>query len=300
MSHRCRRAGDALPALDQQIEGRGTGMRLRPSVPAEQMREACVPDEVGAARQSRRCRIARRHNDEAAEAELGERDRARVNLRPDGAIAIDGEPGFIRRIETDHVEIAARGALGALRRVHAIPDRGMRFLQRLDFHRHAAEGESPALEVEHLVGQSREHELDRLGVDLLRLLRIDAVIFELDRRGAAPEADFEAPAAQLVEHADFLDQPQRVMERHRPDQWTEAKPRRALRHRGEEHARRGRHAERRRVVLGEMISVEPGAIVGLRNFETILVIVRKRAAVAVEVIEDTEFHFLSAPSLAPH
>ena len=49
-----------------------------------------------------------------------------------------------------------------------------------------------------------------------------------------------------------------------------------------------------------MISVEPGAIVGLRNFETILVIVRKRAAIAVEVIEDTEFHFLSAPSLAPH
>ena len=44
-----------------------------------------------------------------------------------------------------------------------------------------------------------------------------------------------------------------------------------------------------------MISVEPGAIVGLRNFETILVIVRKRAAMAVEVIEDTEFHFLSAP-----
>ena len=49
-SHRCRRAGNALAALDQQIEGRGTGMRLRPSMPAEQMRKARVPDEVGAAR----------------------------------------------------------------------------------------------------------------------------------------------------------------------------------------------------------------------------------------------------------
>src|SRR5262245_21239160 len=49
LSHRCRRAGDALATLEQQIEGRGTGMRLRPSMPAEQMREACVPDEVGAA-----------------------------------------------------------------------------------------------------------------------------------------------------------------------------------------------------------------------------------------------------------
>src|SRR5207245_9295175 len=117
LSHRCRCAGDALPALDQQIEGRGTGMRLRPSVLAEQMREACVPDEVRAARQSRRYRIARRHDDEAAEAALWEGSRARVNLRPDGAIAIDGEPGFVRRGETEQVEIAARGALGWLRRV---------------------------------------------------------------------------------------------------------------------------------------------------------------------------------------
>jgi hypothetical protein len=121
--------------------------------------------------------------------------------------------------------------------VHAVPDRGMRFLQRLDFHRHAAEGKSPALEVEHLVGQPLEHELDRLGVDLLRVPRIDAVVFELDRRGAAPEADFEAPTAQLVEHADFLDQPQRVVERHRPHQRTEPKPCRTLRHGGEENAR---------------------------------------------------------------
>jgi hypothetical protein len=74
----------------------------------------------------------------------------------------------------------------------------MRFLQRLDFHRHAAEGKSPALEVEHLVGQPLAHELDRLRVDLLRVLWVDAVVFELDGRGAAPEAEFEASAAQLV------------------------------------------------------------------------------------------------------
>src|SRR5262249_18759000 len=156
------------------------------------------------------------------------------------------------------------------------------------------EGKRSALEVEPLGGQPFEPELDRPGVDLLRVPRIDAVVFELDRRGAAPEADFEAPAAQLVEHADFLDQPQRVVERHRPDQRTKPKPRRALRHGGKEHARRGRHPERRRMVLGEMISVEPGAIVGLRNFQAILVIVRNRTAIAVEVIEHTEFHFLSA------
>src|SRR5262249_11157414 len=202
LRHRCGRAGDALAALDQQIEGRGTGMRLGASMPAEQMREARVPDEVGAARQRQRRGVVRRNDDEAAEAELGESGRARVNLRPDGPIAIHGETRLVRWVETDHVEIAARRALGALQRMNAIPGRGMGFLQRLDFHRHAAEGKSPALEVEHLVGQSLEHKVDRLRVDLLRVLWIDAVVFELDGRGTAAEAEFEASAAQLVEHAD--------------------------------------------------------------------------------------------------
>jgi len=44
------------------------------------------------------------------------------------------------------------------------------------------------------------------------------------------------------------------------------------------------------MVLGEMISVETRAIVGFCNLEAVFVIVRQRAAVAVEVIEDTEFH----------
>ena len=83
----------------------------------------------------------------------------------------------------------------------------MRFLQRLEFHGDAAERKSPPLEVKHLVRQSLEHKLHRFRVNLLRVLRRDAVVFELDRRGAAPEADVEASAAHLVEHADFFDQP---------------------------------------------------------------------------------------------
>ena len=45
-SDRCRRAGDSLPALGKQIEACRPGMRLRASVPAEQVGEARVPDEV--------------------------------------------------------------------------------------------------------------------------------------------------------------------------------------------------------------------------------------------------------------
>ena len=47
-------------------------------------------------------------------------------------------------------------------------------------------------------------------------------------------------------------------------------------------------------MLGEMVGVESRAIIGFRNLEAILVIVRERAAVTVEMIENPEFHFLSA------
>src|SRR5437764_6847259 len=59
-------------------------------------------------------------------------------------------------------------------------------------------------------------------------------------------------------------------------------------------ARRWRHAERRRVMLGDVIGVETGAIVGLGDLEAILVIVRERTAVAIEMIKDTELHFFNA------
>src|SRR5436190_9442048 len=217
-----------------------------------------------------------------------------MNLPPDGAIALHRKPGLVRRIETDDVKGAARRALGAVGRVHAVPDRRMRLLQRLELHGDAAEGKSPAFEVEYLLGQPLNHQLDCLSIDLLRVLRIGAVVFKLDRRSAAPEAELQPSAAQLVQHADFLDQPQGMMERHRPHQRPEPQASRALGDSGKKHARRGRHAERRRMVLGDMIGVEPGAVVGLGYFETVLVIVRKRAGISVEVIEDAEFHYRSA------
>ena len=132
----------------------------------------------------------------------------------------------------------------------------MRFLQRLDFHRHVLEGKSLALEIEHLVRQSPHHQLDRFRVHLLGVIRVGAVIFELDRHRAAAKADLQPTSAQLVEHADFLDQPQRMVQRHRPDQRPEPQLAGALRDRAQEHARRRRHAERRRVMLGQMVGVE--------------------------------------------
>ena len=47
-------------------------------------------------------------------------------------------------------------------------------------------------------------------------------------------------------------------------------------------------------MLGQMVGVESRAIVSLNNPEAILVIVGKRPAVTVQMIEDPEFHVLSA------
>ena len=114
-----------------------------------------------------------------------------------------------------------------------------------------------------LVGrQALQDELEGLVVDLAGLREIEAVGCGLERRHAAADAELEAPAAHLIEHADFLDQPQRMVERQQIDQRAEAQGLRALRHRGEKQAGRGGAAERRRVVLGEVIAVDAGAIVG--------------------------------------
>ena len=122
------------------------------------------------------------------------------------------------------------------------------------------------------------------------MIRVDAVIGGLDRRDAAPDAEIEASAAELVEHADFLDDPQRMMERKRVDQRAEAQRLRALGDRGQEYAGRGGEPERRRVVLGGVIRVEAAAIVGLDQLQALLIEIRQWNLAAIQVVENTEFH----------
>src|SRR5262249_33751054 len=54
------------------------------------------------------------------------------------------------------------------------------------------------------------------------LLEIDAIGVELHGRDAAPHADVEAAAAEMIEHAELFQQPQRVVERQEKEQRAEA------------------------------------------------------------------------------
>jgi hypothetical protein len=79
---------------------------------------------------------------------------------------------------------------------------------------------------------------------------------EFDRRDAAPDSELEAAARERVEHRHFLDQSQRVVDRQQVDQRPESQPRGPLAQRGEQDSGRRREAERRAVVLGDVVAVE--------------------------------------------
>src|SRR6516162_10341501 len=86
----------------------------------------------------------------------------------------------------------------------------------------------------------------------------------------------------------------RMVERKRIDQRTEAQALRALSHRGEENAGRGGKAERRRVMFGGVVRIEAAAVVGFDDLQPLLVERVQRTIVAIEVVENADFHSSSS------
>ena len=94
----------------------------------------------------------------------------------------------------------------------------MRLLHGSEFHRHVADVANGCLRIDGALVQALQHDFEPFRIVARRVAGIDAEIFELDGRGATAEAHLEATVAQLIEHADLLDQPQRMMQRQRIDQ----------------------------------------------------------------------------------
>ncbi len=85
-----------------------------------------------------------------------------------------------------------------------------------------------------------------------------------------------------------------MIEAQREHQCAEPQRLRALGRGREKHARRWRKAERRAVMLGEVIAVEAGAIAGFQDLQAGFVLGRRVFAGPVHVIEQAKPH---APSL---
>src|SRR5262249_52158880 len=109
--------------------------------------------------------------------------------------------------------------------------------------------------------------------------------------------EVEPPIREMIEHADLFDQPERIVER----QAVHARPQpdapRSLGGGREEDAGNRRQAERRGVVLGQMIGGEPRGVVLLEELKTALVEFVERNVPVVEMVEDPEIHRSSNPRL---
>src|SRR5215475_1452390 len=97
----------------------------------------------------------------------------------------------------------------------------MRALHGPQNHRHVAKLVVLAFEGKLIRGETLEDELEGLVIDAAGGCKIEAVSPGLERRHAAPDPELEAPTAHLIEHADFLDQAQRMVERQQIDQRSE-------------------------------------------------------------------------------
>src|SRR5262249_50343584 len=147
-----------------------------------------------------------------------------------------------------------------------------------------------AFERQLVAGEALQDELEGLVINLSGLREVEAVSACLERRHAAPDPELEPPAAHLIEHADFLDQAQRMIERQEIDEGAEAQRLGALRHGREEQPGRGGAAERRRMMLGEGMAFDPARAMGFDQPEPIGVELHERPARIVHVVEHTEFH----------
>src|SRR6185312_1383919 len=106
----------------------------------------------------------------------------------------------------------------------AVPQRRVRPLHRAYRHVHAVEAVELAGEAELIDREALEQQLKGLVIHRLGRGEIERVILAFERRHAAADAELEAAAAQLVEHADFLYQAQRMIERQQEDHRPEAQP----------------------------------------------------------------------------
>src|SRR6267154_2801672 len=122
-----------------------------------------------------------------------------------------------------------------------------------------------------VLAQSRDDHLERFLEYLARFEKIYVVITQLERRDSAPHSNLEAPAAHLIEHADLLDKPKRIVEREQIDQRPQMNPPRARRDCSEEYTRRRRASERRAVMFRQMVAVDVGGVGGLKQTEALLV-----------------------------
>ena len=169
----------------------------------------------------------------------------------------------------------------------------MRLLQRPQGDRDVLVGE-----VRPAIGERVRYEpgadaVERIDEDVARLLMLDLVIFQLERRYSAADAHFEATMAQVIEHADLLDQAQRRVEREQIDQRTEPHVPGRAGDRAEIDARNRNHVEGRGVMLRNVQAVDPRIVSRAGEREPLVEQRGERTVAVLDVIKQSDLHDLS-------
>ena len=166
----------------------------------------------------------------------------------------------------------------------------MRLLQRPQRDRHVVIEVAAAFETERLRYQAGPDAVVGLEKNVTRIVVHDIVKFQLIGRHAAADADIEAAVAQMIEHADFLDQPQRRIERQQVDQRAEPQLLGLAGDGAKIDARHRNQIQRRGVVLGDMQAIKAGFVGGGGEFNPLIEKLRDRPCAILNVIEKSDFH----------
>jgi hypothetical protein len=130
-------------------------------------------------------------------------------------------------------------------------------LHRLGLYQIVLVVEKLAPEIEHLCVEGAHKDLERFVIHRRRLGGINPIALVFEQGATAAHPQHQPAAAQMVEHADFLVEPERMVEREHVNQWPQPDSVRALECGREKYARARCPAERRRMMLGQMIAVKP-------------------------------------------
>ena len=156
-----------------------------------------------------------------------------------------------------------------------------------------------AFEIQHLCFAGLHQHGERFVIHRLCRCRVNPVALMLEQRATAANAQLQPPAAQVVEHADLLIKPQRMMQREDVDERTEFDSPRPLRHGGEKHARGRRHPEPCRMMFSDMIGVIALGLDYADELQPILELLTERCPVVIKVIEDAELKHFATPHAGP-
>jgi hypothetical protein len=139
-----------------------------------------------------------------------------------------------------------------------------------------------------LAAQPCDYHFERLLEDFPRIHERDAIVRQFERRDTATHTQFESSIADVIQHTDLTDKPERVVEWQQKDQGTKMDATGALCGSGEEQSRRRCHSQRRGVMLGDVVAEEPCGVVLTQQRNPPLEEPVERVAPAFNMIENAK------------